>query len=329
MRTRRVGSSGLEVSQLGLGTMTWGGNTSLPTASDLLTSFVDAGGTLVDTAPAYGGGAAEQMLGRIMRTGLDRENLVIATKAGFSLRNGEHVVDTSRKAMLNDLAGSLRRMHTDHVDLWQVHAWSETPLEETMAALDQAVRSGMARYVGVCNYIGWQIGTAASWQKAVPDRNRLISCQVEYSLLARRAEIEVTPAAKYHQMGLFPWSPIGRGVLTGKYRTGIPKDSRGARKHFSWFIKPYLEERSRLVTDAVIRAADGLGLTAAQVALLWVRDAPGVTAPLLGARTVEQLKVYLGLDDVQLPEPIVSALDDVTGGPNQGRTAGPTDSGRS
>ncbi|AWY95560.1 Aldo/keto reductase family oxidoreductase [Propionibacterium freudenreichii] len=319
MRTRRVGASGLEVSQLGLGTMTWGGDTDLPTATDLVTTFVGAGGTLVDTAPAYGGGAAEQMLGRIMRTTLNREDVVLATKAGFGVRDGHQVIDTSRKAMLNDLAGSLRRLRTDHVDLWQVHAWSDTPLDETLAALDQAVRSGMARYVGVCNYIGWQIGTAATWQGAVPDRNRLVSAQVEYSLLARRAEIEVVPALKHHEMGLFAWSPIGRGVLTGKYRTGTPRDSRGGRKHFSWFVEPYLEERSRAVTDGVARAAEGLGLTPAQVALLWVRDAPGVTAPLLGARTTEQLQAYLGLDDVRLPEPIIAALDDITGGPNQGR----------
>lgn len=328
MRTRRVGVSGLEVSQLGLGTMTWGGDTDLATASELLTSFADAGGSLIDTAAAYGGGAAEQMLGRIIAARLNRDDLVLATKAGFGVRSGQQIVDTSRKAMLNDLAGSLRRLHTDHVDLWQVHAWSDTPLDETLAALDQAVSSGMARYVGVCNYIGWQLGTAATWQEAVPGRNRLVSAQVEYSLLARRAEIEVIPALKHHEMGLFPWSPLGRGVLTGKYRAGTPRDSRGAREHFSWFVEPYLEERSRAVTDAVARAAEGLGLTAAQVAFLWVRDAPGVTAPLLGARTADQLATYLDLDDVRIPEPIVAALDDITGGPNQGRVSADHDADR-
>lgn len=319
MKTRAVGSSGLEVSRLGLGTMTWGGDTDLHTAEELIRCFTGAGGNLIDTAPAYGGGAAERMIGRIIHTHLRRDELVIATKAGFGLRDGRQRIDTSRRAMLDDLAGSLRRLHTDHVDLWQVHAWGRAPYEETMAALDTAVSSGMARYVGVCNYIGWQIGTAAAWQKAVPGRAGLVSGQVEYSLLARRAEVEVIPALIAHDMGFLPWSPIGRGVLTGKYRRGVPPDSRGARRHFSWFVEPYLEQRSRAVVDAVARAANGLELTPAQVAMLWVRDAPGVTAPLLGARTVEQLEPYLGLDSVTLPEPITTALDDVTGGPNQAR----------
>lgn len=324
MRTRTVGGSGLEVSRLGLGTMTWGGDTGLDAATKLLTAFTSAGGNLVDTAPAYGDGAAEQILGRLTHTMVRRDELVIATKAGFGMKAGHRVVDTSKKALLDDLAGSLRRLHTDHVDLWQVHAWGSAPIDETLAALDIAVSSGMARYVGICNYIGWQIGTAAAWQQAIPGRARLISGQVEYSLLARRAEIEVVPALTHHDMGLLAWSPIGRGVLTGKYRTGTPRDSRGAREHFSWFVEPYLEARSRAVTDAVVRAADGLGLTPAQVAMLWVRDAPGVTAPLLGARTAEQLDGYLGLDEVHLPDPIVRALDDVTGGPNQARAASAT-----
>ena len=320
MKTRTVGDSGLEVSRLGLGTMTWGGDTDLRTAESLVERFTESGGTLIDTAPAYGGGAAEKMIGRITRTHVRRDDLVIATKAGFGFRDGSQVIDTSRKAMLDDLAGSLRRLHTDHVDLWQVHAWGHTPYEETLTALDTAVSSGMARYVGVCNFIGWQVGTAAAWQKALPGRASLVSGQVEYSLLARRAEVEVIPALAAHGMGLFAWSPIGRGVLTGKYRRGLPRDSRGAKDHFSWFVEPYLESRSRAVVDAVARAADGLGLTPAQTALLWVRDAPGVTAPLLGARTVDQLEPYLDLDSVTLPEPIIAALDDVTGGPNQART---------
>ncbi|MEL4357121.1 MULTISPECIES: aldo/keto reductase [unclassified Luteococcus] len=326
MQTRRVGRSGLAVSRLGLGTMTWGGDTSTSDARALVRTFVEAGGNLVDTAPAYGHGLAEKILGKLIHTDLRREELVIATKGGFGVRHGKRSVDVSRGALLDDLAGSLRRLHTDHVDLWQVHAWGEAPLEETLAALDHAVSSGMARYVGVCNYIGWQTARAATWQQAVPGRAPLTSGQVEYSLLARRAELEVLPALRAHQMGLFPWSPIGRGVLTGKYRTGTPRGSRGASDHFGWFVQPYLEAKSRAITDAVVRAAEGLDLTPEQVALLWVRDAPVVTAPLLGARTVEQLQPYLAVEDQVLPEPIVSALDDVTGGPNQLRPTAPASS---
>ena len=322
MQTRRAGSSGLQVSRLGLGTLTWGRDTQPAQARALVRRFHEAGGTLVDTAPAYGNGVAEKILGKLIHTDLQRSDLVIATKGGFGVRNGRRVVDTSRSALLDDLAASLRRLHTDHVDLWQVHAWGEAPLEETLGALDQAVRSGMARYVGVSNFIGWQTARAATWQEAIPGRARLVSSQVEYSLLARRSEIEVIPALRALGMGLFPWSPIGRGVLTGKYRTGVPRGSRGAADHFSWFVEPYLEEKSRAITDAVAKAAEGLDLSPQQVALLWVRDAPGVTAPLLGARTVEQLEDYLAVDEMTLPDEIISALDDVSGGPNLGRGTG-------
>ena len=321
MHSRRVGHSGLQVSRLGLGTLTWGRDTQPPEARSLLRTFHEAGGTLVDTAPAYGNGVAEQILGKLIRTDLQRSELVIATKAGFGVRDGRRVVDTSRGAMLADLAESLRRLHTDHVDLWQVHAWGEAPLDETLAAMDHAVSSGMARYAGVSNYVGWQTARAATWQQAVPGRAPLSSVQVEYSLLTRRAEIEVLPAARAHGMGVLPWSPLGRGVLTGKYRTGVPRGSRGAADHFSWFVEPYLEEgKSRAITDAVIRAAEGLDLTPAQVSLLWVRDAPGVTAPLLGARTADQLTELLAVEEMTLPVEIVSALDDVSGGPNLART---------
>lgn len=317
MQTRRVGRTGLTVSRLGLGTMTWGGDTPTSDARAMLRAFVEAGGSLVDTAPAYGHGVAEKVIGKLIHTDVRREDLMIATKGGFGIHNGRRGVDTSRGALLDDLTASLRRLHTDHVDLWQVHAWGDAPLEETLAALDHAVSTGMARYVGVCNYIGWQTARAATWQQAVPGRTPLASGQVEYSLLARRAELEVLPALRAHDMGLFPWSPIGRGVLTGKYRTGTPRASRAASDHFAWFVEPYLESKSRAITEAVVRAAEGLDLSPEQVAMLWVRDAPVVTAPLLGARTLEQLQPYLDLDETELPQPIVAALDDVTGGPNQ------------
>ncbi|MEA4945490.1 MAG: aldo/keto reductase [Propionicimonas sp.] len=321
MRRRAVGHSGLQVSRLGLGTLTWGRDTRPDDARALLRRFVDAGGSLVDTASAYGSGEAERILGRLLRSDVPRDQVVIATKAGFGIRDRERVVDTSRGALLADLRGSLRRLGTDHIDLWQLHAWGQAPLEESLAAIDTAVSAGDVRYAGVSNFVGWQTAQAATWQNAFPGRTPITSAQVEYSLLARRAEVEVIPAVRAFGMGLLPWSPLGRGVLTGKYRRGIPTGSRGAASHFSWFVEPYLEARSRSVTDAVAVAADGLDLTPAQVALLWVRDAPAVTAPLLGARTVAQLEPYLEVEDSTLPAEIVAALDDVSGGPNALRTA--------
>ena len=321
MQRRSVGSSGLSVGRAGLGTMTWGRDTRSEDARDLLRSFVDAGGDLIDTAPAYSRGEAERMLGKLLRTEVDRDDVVLATKAGFMFRDGVRVVDTSRRVLLDDLHDSLRRLGTDHIDVWQVHAWGSAPLEETLAALDHAVSTGVVRYAGVSNFVGWQTAAAATWQSAFPGRARLVSNQVEYSLLARRAEVEVLPAVRHFEMGFFPWSPMGRGVLTGKYRSGIPRDSRGAAPHFQWYVEPYLEARSRAVVEAVAKAADGLGVSPAQVAWLWVRDAPAVTAPLLGARTAAQLTPYLEAESMELPAEIASALDDVSGGPNEARVA--------
>ena len=319
METRVVGRSGLRTSRLGLGTMTWGRDTGTEDARELLTMFREAGGTLIDTAAAYGAGDAERLIGRFLRESGDRDEVVIATKAGFFIRDGQRVVDTSKRALLRDLAGSLRRLETDYVDVWQLHAWGEAPLVESLSAVDQAVQSGMVRYAGVSNFVGWQTAQAATWQQAAAGRAPMVSVQVEYSLLARRAEVEVLPAAEAFGMGCFPWSPLGRGVLTGQYRSRVPRGSRAASEHFAWFVEPYLSARSRGVVEAVVRAADGLDLSPLQVALLWVRDSPGVTAPLLGARTAGQLASALAAEDTALPPEIVSALDDVSGGPNLAR----------
>jgi aryl-alcohol dehydrogenase-like predicted oxidoreductase len=325
MRTRQVGTSGLRVSRLGLGTMTWGRDTSNRDADALFGAFRDAGGNVVDTAAAYGHGEVEKLLGAIVAKAGCRDDIVIATKAGFVVRDGARVVDTSRRTLLDDLTASLRRLRTDAVDLWQVHAWGDAPIEETLAALDHAVTAGMARYVGVSNFVGWQTAQAVTWQRAVPGRVPITATQVEYSLLARRAEVEILPAVRALGLGFFPSSPLGRGVLTGAYRTGTPRNSRGASDHLGWFVEPYLEPRSAAVVEAVARAAEGLDLTPAQVALLWVRDAPGVTAPLLGARTIGQLQAYLDVEDTELPFQIAQALDDVSGGPNYGRVEAETD----
>lgn len=317
MQLRPLGATGLNVSRLGLGTMAWGRDVEWATARNLLHDFVDGGGNLVDTAPAYGAGVAEKMIGKALRAGLPRESLVIATKAGFVVRDGRRVIDTSRGALLDDLGQSLRRLGTDHVDLWQVHAWGEAPLDETLSALDMAVARGMARYVGVSNFVGWQSATAATWQEADRARTTLSSIQVEYSLLARRAEVEVIPSAAHHHLGVLAWSGLGRGVLTGKYAGGrLPRDSRGASEHFGWFVEPYLQARSAAIVDAVAHAAQGLGLTAPQVALLWTRDAPQVASALVGPRTTEQLAELMDAEQKELVAPIVAALDDISGGPN-------------
>jgi len=240
--------------------------------------------------------------------------VVLASKAGVGVRRKERVFDTSRGYLLQCLDTSLRRLGVDHLDLWQVHVWSDaTPVEETLSALDVAVSSGRASYVGVSNWSGWQAALGATWQRAVPGRALLATNQVEYSLLNRSPEAEVVPAAAACGMGILPWSPLGRGILTGKYRSGTPADSRGASPHLSGFIDPLLTERNRSIVEAVSRAADGLGWTPLEVALAWVRDRPGVTAPIVGARTAAHLKGSLSVEECELPTEITEALDDVSG----------------
>lgn len=313
MQQRYLGRTGLKVSRLGLGTLTWGRDTDEHEARDQLVSFVDAGGTLLDTAAGYGDGAAEELIGSLLGDVVRRDDLVLATKAGISRSRGVREANASRGYLIATLDASLKRLGVDHVDLWQVHTWVEdTPLEETLSALDFAVSTGRASYVGVSNYAGWQSAQAATWQRAVPGRAPLASTQVEYSLLNRKVEAEVLPAAAALGLGVLPWSPLGRGVLTGKYRTGTPADSRAASPHFSNFVGSYLDDRSARIVEAVVRAADGLELTPLEVALAWVRDRAGVTAPILGARTAAQLKGSLTVEDVTLPPEIVAALDDVS-----------------
>ena len=313
MQQRHLGRTGLKVSRLGLGTLTWGRDTDEHEARDQLIAFTEAGGTLLDTAAGYGDGASEELIGSLLGDVVHRDDVVLATKAGVSRARGVRETNVSRGYLMATLDASLRRLGVDHVDLWQVHVWSDdVPLEETLTALDLAVTSGRASYVGVSNYTGWQSARAATWQAAVPGRATLASTQVEYSLLNRSAESEVIPAAEHLGLGVLPWSPLGRGVLTGKYRTGTPADSRAASPHFSSFVGSYINERSARVVEAVARAADGLSWSPIEVALAWVRDRPGVTAPIVGARTAAQLRGSLTVEECELPPEIVAALDDVS-----------------
>nr|BFE56583.1 aldo/keto reductase [Dactylosporangium thailandense] len=312
MQQRPLGRSGLAVSRLALGTMTWGRDTDADDAAAQLKTFRDAGGTLLDTADVYADGEAESVIGALVGRLVPREELVIATKAG--LRPGmTRRRDGSRGHLLSALDTSLQRLGTDHVDLWQVHGYDpDTPLEETLSAIDTAVSSGRARYAGVSNFSGWQTARAATWQAAWPGRAPLVSTQVEYSLLERGIEREVIPACSALGIGILPWSPLGRGVLTGKYRTGVPADSRAASPHFERFVAPYLDDRCAGIVEAVATAAGGLGVSPLEVALAWVRDRPGVVAPVLGARTVGQLLGALQTEEIVLPREIRAALDDVS-----------------
>ena len=312
MQQRPLGRTGLLVSRLALGTMTWGQDTAPDDAAAQLKTFADAGGTLLDTADVYGDGDAEGVIGSLLATVVPREELLIATKAGLRPSRERHH-DASRAHLLSSLDSSLRRLGVEYVDIWQVHGYDpETPLEETLAALDLAVSSGRARYVGISNFAAWQSAQAATWQRAWPGRAPLVCTQVEYSLLERGIERELVPAAQALGLGILPWSPLGRGVLTGKYRHGRPADSRGASPHFERFVARYLDPRSSAIVESVVTAASGLGVSPLEVALAWVRDRPGVVAPIVGARTVGQLAGALQVEDITLPYEISRALDDVS-----------------
>ncbi len=243
----------------------------------------------------------------------NRDEVVIATKAGIQLVDGVKRVSNTRQSLIADLDKSLTRLGTDHVDLWQLHGWDdETPLEDTLSALDYAYSSGKARYVGISNFSGWQSARAITLQELHNMKAPIVSLQNEYSLLNRQVEREVLPCADNLDVGFLAWAPLGRGVLTGKYRRGIPSDSRAAAPHFVKHVEPYLNDHSGRIVEAVSVAAEGLGFAPLEVALAWVRDNPSVTSAIVGARTGAQMRGILKTEEITLPPTIRQVLDEVS-----------------
>lgn len=307
-----MGSSGLRVSRLGLGTLTWGRETDGDEAAAQLRAFVDAGGTLVDTSPAYAEGASQRILAELLHDVVDRRDVVISGSAGIDITApAGRRVDCSRRSLLAQLDLTLEEFGTDHLDLWQVAYWDpRTPVDEVAETLAYAVRSGRVRYAGVRGHQGWQLASAV--YSAREAGGAVSATQGQYSLLERSIEEEVVPAALYHGVGVLAAVPLAQGILTGKYRDGVPADSRGAGEAAPADVKGYLDEDSKHVVNAVVTAADGLGVSPSAVALAWVRDRPGVAAAIVGARDTAQLNGSLASEDVLLPEAIATALDDVS-----------------
>lgn len=309
MKQRSVGSSGLRVSRLGLGTLGWGSGTDGDDAASQLAAFAEAGGTLVDTSPAYGDGRAQRVLAEVLDDVVPRGRLIISSEAGVSRRGGRSTIDCSRRALLNQLDSTLRELGTDYLDLWQVGAWDDrTPVDEIASTLDYAVTSGKVRYVGVRGYLGWQLATSAGAAGA----GRIVATQAEYSLLARGAEDELLPAAAHHGVGVLAAVPLAGGILTGKYRQGTPADSRGADDAHAEAIASYLTDTAENVVDAAVTAAGGLKTSPLAVALAWARDRPGICSAVVGARDLAQLTGILVAEELELPSAIASALDDVS-----------------
>lgn len=312
MEERQLGRTGLRVSAIGLGTLTWARDTDEAEAAEQLRDFVEAGGSLVDTAASYADGGAEELIGSLLGTVVAREDVVLCTKGGVRRTARGGVVDASRGALLDSLDASLARLGTDHVDLFLVQSPDpRTPLAETAAALRHAVDSGRARYAGLSNHPGWQTARVATLLEA---DTPLAAVEVEYSLLQRGVEREVVPAATALGAGVLAWSPLGRGVLTGKYRRTVPADSRAASAHLAGFVAPYLGTSSAPVLDALLTAADGLERAPLELALAWVLSRPGVASALVGARTAAQLRTALHAD-LDLPQAIGDALDEVSAPP--------------
>ncbi len=313
MEMRRAGSSGLMLSSIGLGTMTWGRDTDTHEAVDQARAYIEAGGNFLDTSPVYGDGDSERVIGGMIGTLFSRDSMMIASKAGTQIVDGNLMVSNSRQSLINDLDKTLARLGTDYIDIWQVSQWDyENPLDDTLSALDYAFSTGRARYVGISNFSGWQAARAATLQQGHSMKAPIVTAAHEYSLLNRDAEREVIPAADEIGFGFLAWAPLGRGVLTGKYRKGIPSDSRAAAPHFVKHVEPYLNARSTRIVEAVAVAAEGLGFAPLEVSLAWVRDSPFVTSAIVGARTGAQLRGVLKSEEIVLPATIRNVLDEVS-----------------
>lgn len=316
MEQRTLGRSGASVSTLALGTMTFGHETDEAGAHAQLDRFVEAGGTLVDTADVYTAGASEEIIGRWLaaRPADVRGRAVLATKGRFPMGTAPNDVGLSRRHLADALDASLRRLGVDRVDLYQVHSYDPwTPLEETLGFLDDAVRAGKLHYVGLSNVTGWQlqrtVDVALHRQLAVP-----VTLQPQYSLLVREVEWEILPAARANGLGVLPWSPLGGGWLTGKYAreqrpAGTTRLGEDPGRGMEAYDRRSRVERTWDVVDAVREVAEGRGCSMAQVALAWVTDRPGVTATILGARTLEQLDDDLGAAGLHLSEEETARLD--------------------
>ena len=312
MRLKKLGRTGTLVSELCLGTMTFGWQADEATSHRLLDRYVEAGGNFLDSSNVYSSGKSEEIIGRWLARH-DRQNVVVATKARFRTADGANSVGLSRKHLFHAVADSLRRLQTDYIDLLQVHAWDPlTPLEETFGALNSLVEDGSVRYVGVSNYRAWQferalqLCRARGWQEPV-------SLQPQYSLYARATEFELVPMCLAEDVALLPWSPLAGGVLSGKYRNGIrnpPSDSRiAAAEDIEFYAGRFDNDRTKRIVRSVEDVSRQVGRPMAQVALNWLLGRPAVTAPIVGARTLEQLSEDLGATGWTLDKDQVAALD--------------------
>lgn len=306
MQYRTLGNSGAVVSNYALGTMTFGAEATEETSYAILDDYVAAGGNLIDTADVYSAGVSEEIIGRwLAKRPEAKDQVVLATKGRFPMGKGPNDLGTSRRHLTKSLDDSLRRLGVDQVDLYQMHSWDPvTPLEETLRFLNDAVSSGKIAYYGFSNFLGWQLTKAVHLAKA-HGWSPPVTLQPQYSLLVREIESEIVPASLDAGIGLLPWSPLGGGWLSGKYKRDEPPagatrlGENPARGMEAWQARND-DDRTWQVIGSVEKIAADHGVTASQVALAWLADRPAVTSVILGARTTEQLADNLAAADLEL-----------------------------
>lgn len=314
MNLRNLGKTGLRVSELCLGTMTFGRETDERLSLKMVDQFIEQGGNFIDTADVYSNGRSEEIVGRALKG--RRQSVVLATKVRFRMGEGANEVGASRGHILAGCEASLRRLQTDYIDLYQVHCWDPyVPLEETLSTLNDLVRVGKVRFLGVSNYTAWQL-MRALWLSDLRGWERYVSLQPRYNLVDRHVERELLPVCQEFGLGVIPWAPLGGGFLTGKYRRdqGMPEDGRitHALSHWSESMERQGTEQSWNVLGVVEEIAQARGKTISQVAIAWLLAQEVITAPILGARTLEQFNENLGGAGWQLSADELARLDQVS-----------------
>jgi aryl-alcohol dehydrogenase-like predicted oxidoreductase len=321
MQYRQLGRTGLRVSTLTLGTMGFGGTgwatpvgqINVEEAREQIAIARDAGVNLIDTADVYSNGLSEEILGEAL--GDSRDEVLIATKARMPMGDGPNDAGLSRHHIIRAAEASLRRLKTDYLDLYQVHEWDgQTPLEETLTALDDLVRAGKVRYIGASNYAAWQLMKALAVSDA-RHLERFASQQIYYSLHSRHVEEELVPLSVDQGLGILVWSPLAGGLLSGKYRRG--QDAPAGSRHLTEWSEPPVHDEDKLydTIELAVKVGESHGVSAAQVSLAWLLAKPAVTSLIVGARTSKQLRDNLAAADLELTQDEINALDDVSGEP--------------
>ncbi len=316
MRYKLLGKSGLRVSELCLGTMTfgddWGWGSSKNESRSVYDAFVESGGNFIDTADLYTNGTSERFLGEFMAS--DRERIVLATKYTNTAPGSDpNAAGNQRKNMMQSVEASLQRLKTDYIDLYWLHVWDfTTPVEEVMRAFDDLVRQGKVLYIGISDAPAW-IVARANMLAELRGWTSFVGLQIEYSLIERTSERELLPMARELDLGVTAWSPLAGGLLTGKYAPDADADGEEKRlKHPMMAPLVDIDERKQAIAATVAEIADAIGKTAAQVALNWLRQQPGVVIPIIGARRLSQLKDNLACVEFSLDEEHLQRLNDVS-----------------